>query len=73
MNKKGTSKETTQPAWEFFDLKEDPQELRNAFNDARYAPVITEMKTALIKERKKYLDTDASHATMNKILKEAGL
>ncbi len=36
LGKKGTSEETTSPAWEFYDLKEDPKELNNAIDEPRY-------------------------------------
>ena len=65
---KGTSKETTPPAWEFFDLQEDPKELNNAIAEAQYAPIIKEMKLALIEERKKYKDLDQDYEVMQNIL-----
>lgn len=49
---KGTSKKTTEPVWEFFDLQKDPKELNNAIDDSVNANVIAEMKTALWEERK---------------------
>ena len=30
---KGTQKEISQPAWEFFDLEKDPNENHNAYSD----------------------------------------
>ncbi len=69
LDKKGTNKETTEPAWEFFDLQEDPKELRNAFTDTKYADVISKMKVGLLKERRKYLDEDKDSEVMQTILK----
>ena len=66
--KKGTSKETSSPAWEFYDLNEDPSELHNAIDDPKYNTVIAEMKTVLVEERKKYGDTDAEYPEMQNIL-----
>ena len=65
---KGTSKETTQPAWEFYDLKKDPKELHNAYGEKEYASIIAEMKLQLLEERKKYGDLDAEHEVMKPIL-----
>ena len=65
---KGTSKETTQPAWEFFDLQKDPKELHNAINEDAYTQIIKEMKKVLIKERKKYGDLDQNSQVMQEIL-----
>lgn len=65
---KGTSKKTTAPVWEFFDLHADPKELYNAIDDSQYVTVIEEMKSALIEERKKYKDLDQNHPIMQDIL-----
>ena len=73
LNKKGTSEETTAPAWEFYDLQEDPKELHNAVDDEKYKSVVAKMKKALIEERKKYQDTDVRYQEMSSILSEAGL
>ena len=47
--------------WEFYDLQEDPDEVRNAYNDPRYASIIAELKTRLESLRQEYADdTDIS-------------
>ncbi|KAG1658281.1 N-acetylgalactosamine-6-sulfatase [Nymphon striatum] len=68
LDKKGTSKTTTEPAWEFYDLQEDPKELHNAIEEEQYISIIQEMKIALIEERKKYKDLDQDYAVMQEIL-----
>ena len=73
LGKKGTSKETSLPAWEFFDLQEDPKEEHNAIDESQYRLVVSEMKTALIEERKKYRDTDTAYPKMKSILRKAEL
>jgi len=73
LSKKGTSKTTTPSSWEFYDLKEDPKELHNAVDNVQYATVIAEMKQELIKERKKYKDSDTEYPEMQEILEEASL
>lgn len=70
LGKRGTSKESTAPAWEFYDLKVDPKEENNAINDPKYASIIKKMKKQLIKERKKYKDMDADYDVMQPILKQ---
>ena len=62
--------ETTEPAWEFYDLEKDPMELRNAYNDPEYADIIKEMKFELKKTREEVGDTDEKHPVMVKLLKE---
>jgi arylsulfatase A-like enzyme len=38
-------------AWELFDLKEDPHELRNVYADPEYAAVVTELTAELARLR----------------------
>jgi arylsulfatase A-like enzyme len=44
--------------WELYDLKTDPHEMKNVFNDPAYADVRKEMHTKLEALRKKYGDSD---------------
>ncbi len=46
--------------WEFYDLYEDPLELVNNYDNKKYASVITELNSELIKLQEKYKDTDKS-------------
>lgn len=45
--------------WELYDLKKDPQEMYNAYNDPNYADVVIKMETKLKEVRKKYKDSDS--------------
>lgn len=36
------------PAWDFYDLEEDPHENHNLYNDPKYAPIIRQMKKAVL-------------------------
>ncbi len=69
LDRNGNRKEAKEPAWEFYDLKTDPREVRNAYNDPEYADIITEMKKELLHQREKYGDTDADSPDMQTILK----
>jgi arylsulfatase A-like enzyme len=73
LGKKGASKETTLPSWEFYDLKEDPKELNNAINQGKYETIIADMKLQLKEERKKYTDQDEDYPVMRDILSQAML
>ena len=73
LGKKGTSKETTLPSWEFYDLEEDPKELNNAINQGKYETIIADMKLQLKEERKKYADQDEDYPVMRDILSKAML
>jgi len=44
--------------WDFFDLQEDPNELRNAYNDPQYQEIIKKMKEEIIYQRKLLGDND---------------
>lgn len=54
----GSEKDAIEPAWEFHDLKEDPYEDYNAYNDERYKDIIAEMKQEMIRLRTQVGDTD---------------
>ena len=70
LDKKGTSKVTTPPNWEFYDLQNDPHELYNAIDDENYQDIIKEMKTEIINERIQYQDLDENSEIMNEILSQ---
>ncbi len=44
--------------WELYDLKKDPHELNNVYNDEAYADVVLELKEELVRLREKYGDSD---------------
>jgi arylsulfatase A-like enzyme len=73
LDKKGTSKTTTDTNWEFYDLRKDPNELYNAIDDKQYVARIAEMKLELVKEREKYKDSDSDYPVMQDILAKASL
>lgn len=45
--------------WEMYDLKEDPNEMRNVYNDSAYADVREKLRMKLSELRKKYGDSDS--------------
>ncbi|WOD42443.1 sulfatase family protein [Hwangdonia lutea] len=65
----GSSKESTTPAWEFYDLEKDPNENYNAYNDSDYSEIIKDMKTALKNQRQAYGDTDVQYESLQDIFK----
>ena len=44
--------------WEYFDIKRDPEEYHNAYNDAKYQKRIEFLKGEIQRLREKYGDTD---------------
>jgi len=50
--------EPTEPEWELFDLKRDPQEMHNRASDPEYAAVFADLKRRLLEKKKAVGDTD---------------
>lgn len=67
LNMTGSSKETTKPAWEFYDMEKDPNENHNAYHDAEYSEIIKVMKIELKKQRKLIGDSDTDYPKMREI------
>jgi arylsulfatase A-like enzyme len=65
----GSSKESTTPAWEFYDLEKDPHENHNAYNDIAYSEIIKKMKIELKKQRQIFDDTDLNYPELQEIFK----
>ena len=66
----GAEPKPTEPAWEFFDLLEDPQELRNAYDDPSYRETINLMKQDLIRLRTEAGDTDEEYPVIGEIIEK---
>lgn len=49
MHQKGSRKDPHEPEWEFFDLENDPYELKNEYNNQEYQEIINKMKETLHK------------------------
>ena len=64
---KSATEPVTPPAWELYDLKSDPSEDNNVYDNPEYAPVIAELKEAL-KTRRAELGEDSDEYGCNKII-----
>ena len=60
----------TPPAWEFYDLKRDPQELINRYDDPNYSDIISILKVELKQLRNELRDTDENYPEIKKIINE---
>lgn len=58
----------TPPAWEFYDLKNDPKEMNNAYGDPANKEVIADLKQQLIKLRNDLNETDADYPHIQKVI-----
>ena len=51
----------TQPGWELYDLRKDPQELQNVYGNADYAEIAEKLKAELLRLKSDLGDTDEKY------------
>ncbi|WP_347160568.1 sulfatase/phosphatase domain-containing protein, partial [Parabacteroides distasonis] len=66
----GTKNESRTPEWELYDLKEDPMEMKNLYNDPSKKALIKELKTKLLELKQQYDDEDSKYPTMAEIARK---
>jgi len=57
----------TEPGWELYDLKNDPQELRNLYDDPDYKVIIKKLKAQLLHAKKELDDTDEKYPELMQV------
>lgn len=60
----GALETPTQPGWELYDMRTDPHELRNVYNNPRYADVVLRLKEELLELKASIGDTDDKYPTL---------
>lgn len=60
----------TPPAWEFYDLKNDPKEMNNLYGDEKYNDIIKELKDRLKNLRKEVKEDDSKYPEIQKVIDE---
>ncbi|TYA74607.1 sulfatase family protein [Seonamhaeicola marinus] len=60
----------TPPAWEFYDLRNDPKEMDNKYGDAKYADVIKDLKNRLENLRAEVKEDDTKYPQIAEVVKE---
>ena len=60
----------TPPGWEFYDLKNDPLEMDNRYDDPQYADIITDLKIQLRETRERLGETDESYPKIQAVIEE---
>ncbi|MEM6841458.1 MAG: sulfatase [Bacteroidota bacterium] len=65
-----TDFEPTQPEWEMFDLKNDPQEMQNVYGEPAYAEEIALLKQQLKQLQQRYDDTDEPYPELQQVHQE---
>ncbi|MEM9337208.1 MAG: sulfatase [Bacteroidota bacterium] len=58
----------TPHTWEFYDLRNDPKELHNRYDDPAYRDIIAQLKAELKRQRKELNDTDDRYPDIQAIL-----
>lgn len=67
----GTTTEGDNPtpvAWEFYDLKKDPSEMKNEYENPTYRELITELKAELVLQRELLNETDRDYPKIQDII-----
>jgi hypothetical protein len=67
---RGSEKDRSPAAWEFYDLEKDPHEMTNEYANPDYAGVIRKMKAQLAATRETLDETDASRPAIQAIIDE---
>jgi uncharacterized sulfatase len=60
----------TPAGWEFYDLKNDPQEMNNCYNNPKYKSIIQKLKDRLKELRKEINEEDQNYPHIQKIIEE---
>ena len=66
----GAQPEATPPGWELYDLRNDPQELRNVYHDPRYGEVVERLKERLIEIKAEVGDLDEKYPALMRVRRE---
>ncbi|WP_317133554.1 sulfatase family protein [Aquimarina algicola] len=67
-NNDGLPKFQTPAAWEFYDLKNDPEELDNKYADPKYSKIIQKLKAELKEQRKQYNEEDQKYPHLQEVI-----
>jgi len=67
LDARGARNDPTPPGWELYDLKEDPYELKNVYNDPAYADVVKQLKSQLLYLKEKLGDVDEKYPELMKV------
>ena len=60
----------TPAAWEFYDLRKDPKEVNNVYNDPEYAEIISDLKNRLKQNREALDETDKNFPHIQQVIDE---
>ena len=63
----GADAPPTQPGWELYDLRKDPLEMNNVYDDPAYAQVVNDMKVELLRLKAQTGDTDEKYPELMEV------
>jgi len=58
----------TPAAWEFYDLQNDPNEMKNEYANPKYASIIADLKAELKRQREELKETDEAYPKLQAII-----
>jgi uncharacterized sulfatase len=62
--------ESTPKAWELYDLRKDPQETQNRYDDPAYQEIVADLKVRLLRLREKLKETDAAYPPLQEVIEQ---
>ena len=67
LDARGALKTPTQPGWELYDLRNDPHEMTNVYEDPAYATVVRDLKQQLLILKKEVGDNDEEYPALMEV------
>ena len=67
LDARGALKQPTTPGWELYDLRTDPHEMRNVYQQPAYAQTARELKAELLRLKESVGDTDEKYPELMKV------
>ncbi len=67
LDAKGAVKQSTPPHWELYDLRKDPHEMQNVYDDPAYAETVNRLKKELAQLKKRVGDTDDEYPELARL------
>lgn len=58
----------TPVSWEFYDLKNDPEELHNRYADPNFKTIIDSLKLEILRQREVLNETDENYPEIQKVI-----
>jgi N-acetylglucosamine-6-sulfatase len=66
----GARPQPTEPYWEFYDLRKDPQEMNNAIADPTYADIVVSLRERLMQVKRDIGDSDDRYPQLQQVYQQ---